>query len=37
MTRALALIALALFVGHLTTQAIAKAAHDVVHINEWRP
>ena len=36
MIRALALIALALFAGHLTSKAIANAAHAVVHADEWR-
>ena len=28
-------VLIGLLIGWLATQAIAKAAHDVVHINEW--
>ena len=28
-------VLLGLLIGWLATQAIAKAAHDAVHINEW--
>ena len=37
MIRALALIALALFAGHVTSKAIANAAHAVVHADEMTP
>ena len=30
-------VLLGLLIGWLATQAIAKAAHDVVHAEQWRP